>query len=154
MAQLMNIKIKITYITDGYIGNDDKNIKLIEDNSNEFKAYAIGIGDEFDYNLIKNAAIVGKGSYSFCPNIYNLNEIIVKEISNECYSYGHDIKVSLDLNEKYLIKLNEDIQYLKQNNYTMVKYNIQNKEEEINKNKIKLLLKHKFKKKEILEKIE
>ena len=149
----LELPMNIFLLTDGYIGNNEKVLQLIEENSNEFKVYSIGIGEEFDYDLIKNAGIAGKGNYNFCPKLDNLKEIIANEISNACYSYGHDIKVSLDLNEKDLIKFNEDMQYLKQNTYTIVKYNIQNKEE-MNNNKIKLILKHKYKKEEILENME
>ena len=138
--------INIFLLTDGKIENEDKGnktLKLIEENNNEFKVYSIGIGNDFDSDFIKNSGILGRGNYNFCPDISNLKEIIVNEITKACCSFGHYIKGILDSNEKCIIKLNEEMTYSKQNNYINIKYINEIKEEEdINNKKINLLLKH------------
>ena len=73
----------IFLLTDGDINDKKETLNIIEKkNSNEFFVFSIGIGKEFDKDLIKSAGILGKGSYDFCSDIKDLNEIILKEIRN------------------------------------------------------------------------
>ena len=61
------------------VENKDNVLKLIEQNNSKYTIYSIGIGNDFDENLIKNADIIGKGNYNFCKDLDNLNSIIVSE---------------------------------------------------------------------------
>ena len=111
-------------------------MNLIENNSERYKVYSIGIWDNFDEDLIKNAGIIGKGHYNFCQDIKKLNEIIASEVSrasrpiilnfsiksnldpiNLCLNYG-----KIDNNE-LSIKKNEAIYF-----YYMIQSNIINKD--------------------------
>ena len=78
----INLPRNIFLLTDGYIENKEDTLAIIEKNSNKYSVYSIGIGNDFDEDLIKNAGILGKGNYNFCKNINGLNEIIATELSN------------------------------------------------------------------------
>ena len=78
----INLPKNIFLLTDGKIGDNKSTLNIIEENSNDFFVYSIGIGKYFDEDLIKNAGTLGKGNYDFCYDIKDLNEIIVKEIKN------------------------------------------------------------------------
>ena len=126
----------IFILTNGCVVNKEETLNLIENNSERYKVYSIGIGDNFDEDLIKNAGIIGKGHYNFCQDIKKLNEIIASEVSrasrpnisnfsiksnldpiNLCLNYG-----KIDNNELF-IKKNEAIYF-----YYMIQSNIINKD--------------------------
>lgn len=91
----INIKLprNIFLLTDGNIEDKSDTLQIIEQNIDEFFVYSIGIGNNFDENLIKNAGIIGKGKYNFCPNIDRLNEIIAKEVNNASGNYFIDFRI-------------------------------------------------------------
>ena len=130
----------IFLLTDGEIENKKMTLNLIEENSNEFFIYSIGIGNYFDRDLIKNASILGKGYYEFCTNIKDLNEIIVKELKNASKSFYSDFEFNSNLDENNLYKLNDNkLSTLADNQIVNMKYVIKKKEIE----KIKLNIKYK-----------
>ena len=49
-------------MTDGEIDDKSDTLSIIEKNNNKFSIYSIGIGNDFDEDLIKNAGIIGKGN--------------------------------------------------------------------------------------------
>ena len=119
----INLPKNIFILTDGETYRKKDTLKLIEDNNNEFNVYAIGIGDCFDPDFIKQAGILGKGNYNFCEDINNLKNIIANEIKNASKPYivGLNIKSSLD------------------SNYS---YNVNDKNGDIEKNKLKLQIEY------------
>ena len=136
----------IFLLTDGEIDDKKKTLSIIEENSDEFFVYSIGIGSYFDKDLIKNAGILGKGNYEFCSDIKELNEIIVKEIKNSTNPFYSDFEFSSNLDDKNLYQLKEKISILKENQMINIKYITQDKKEkdEIETDKkIKLNLKYK-----------
>jgi len=89
-------------------------------------------GEINDKDLIKNAGIMGKGGFNFCPNLDGLNEIIVNEINKAISSYILDFKMncSLDNISKYkIIDIPEAIRY---NEIINVGYIAENKYKKIN----------------------
>ena len=117
----LKISKNIFLLTDGDIEDKEDTLALIENNNSIFQIYSIGIGNNFDKDLIENAGIVGKGNYDFCPNLGYLNKIIVSDINrivNQTYISQVTIISSLDKNnilnkteinclkEKEIMKLN------------------------------------------------
>ena len=106
-----NLEIKlpkyIFLLTDGEIDNKSSTLELIEKNNSIYSIYSIGIGNDFDEDLIKNAGIIGKGNYNFCRELDGLNSIISMEISKATSSFISDFIMKNTLqNEK--IELNEE----------------------------------------------
>jgi hypothetical protein len=107
----------IFLLTDGQIASKNRTLDLIEKNSNEFSVFSFGIGNDFDEDLIKNAGVLGKGNYSFCRDINELNQVIVSNLNNICVPYFHDLKISSSLDENNLYKLNNAKTIIKENRY-------------------------------------
>ena len=141
-----NIKLpkNIFLLTDGEVFDKKETLQIIEENSNEFFLYSIGIGKIFDKDLIKNAGILGQGNYNFCVDIEYLNEIVVNDIKNSSYSFAYDFEFDTKLNKKNIYPLNSKIN-MTQNHIANIKYIIENKKDEnINGEKLKLNLKYKI----------
>ena len=134
----------IFLLTDGAVDKVDETLKIIEEHSNDFFIYAIGIGKYFDKDLIENAGKLGKGNYNFCSDIKFLNQIIVKEIKNTSKLILSDIEFTSNLDEKNLYKLDDNkISIQRENQIANIKYIIEDKKEE-KKDLIKYKLKYKF----------
>ena len=129
----INLPRNIFLLTDGEILNKEDTLSIIENNSNQFSVYSIGIGNDFDKDLIKNAGILGKGNFNFCQNIEELNEIIATELSEATTSYISNInfKSSFD-DKKYIYKTNSEDIIIKKNRIIDFIYIIENKEEKEN----------------------
>ena len=102
----INLPKNIFLLTDGEIDDKKKTLALIEKNNSKFTIYSIGIGNDFDEDLIKNAGIIGKGNYNFCKNLDNLNSVIASEIGRATSSYSSNLKITTNLNDKNIIKNN------------------------------------------------
>ena len=98
----------IFLLTDGEIVNKDKTLKLIEKNSTKFSVFSIGIGNAFDKDLIKNAGILGKGSYNFCYNINELNKTITNEISKAISPFISKLSIKTSLDKNNIINNNDE----------------------------------------------
>ena len=94
----------IILLTDGEAWDKEKGLILIEKNNSKFMLHSIGIGNDFDEDLIKNAATLGKGNYNFCKDLDNLNNIIASEINKATSSYVTNIEIKSNLDEKNKIK--------------------------------------------------
>ena len=123
----------IFLLTDGEIDSKKDTLNLIEKNSNEFSVFSFGIGNDFDEDLIKNAGVLGKGNYSFCRDINELNQVIVSNLNNICVPFFHDLKISSSLDENNLYKLNDATTIIKENRIYHFGYLNACSEEEINK---------------------
>ena len=94
----------IILLTDGEAWDKEKGLNLIEQNSSKFILNSIGIGDDFDEDLIKNAAILGKGNYNFCKDINNLNNIIASQINKVTSKYITNLQIKTNMDNKNIIK--------------------------------------------------
>ena len=128
----------IFLLTDGEIDSKYYTLNLIEKNSNEFSVFSFGIGNDFDEDLIKNAGVLGKGNYSFCRDINELNQVIVSNLNNICVPFFHDLKISSFLDENNLYKLNDATTIIKENRIYHFGYLNACSEEETKKNRILL----------------
>ena len=140
----------IFLLTDGEIKDKDLTLEIIEKYSSKFSIFSIGIGDSFDKDLIKNAGIIGKGGFNFCPNLEGLNEIIVNAINKSISSYILDFKMncSLDNINKYRVcEIPETIRnnkiinvgYIVENKYKKINVDIEYFDEKIIKNKYNII---------------
>jgi len=139
----INLPINIFLLTDGEIDNKEDTLAIIEKNSDKFSIYSIGIGNDFDKDLIKNAGIIGKGNYNFCTNIQGLNEVIATEVCNACNPYISNFNIKSNLDEKNIYKMNNinDI-IIRKNKVCYFNYIIEKNEENENINKINIDIKY------------
>ena len=142
----INLPRNIFLLTDGEIDNKKDTLTLIENNSDKYSIYSIGIGNYFDKDLIRNAGVIGKGSYNFCQNIEGLNEVIATEVSNASTPFisFFNLISPFDIKNKY--KLNSNDIIMKKNKIINFSYILDNEEKEensINENKIKIEIKYK-----------
>ena len=134
----------IFLLTDGAVDDKEQTLKIIEENSNVFRIYSIGIGSDFDDDLIKNAGVLGKGNYNFCNDIKDLNKVIVNEIKNSSKPFYCGFEFNTNLDENNLYKLNEKLSIIRENQLVNLKYIIKEEKEKEEKNDIiKLSLKYK-----------
>ena len=129
-----NIKLpkNIFLLTDGEINNKEDTLEIIEEYSSKFSIYSIGIGDDFDQDLIKNAGIIGKGGYNFCQNLDNLNTIIVSEINKAINPYIQNLSIKTSLDDNNILKLYDIPEIIRSNQIINIGYITENKIGKIN----------------------
>ena len=94
---------------------------LIKENSNIFRIHSIGIGNNFDKELINLTGKYGKGSSNYVENLNNINKTIIKILNKCLLPYLYDINITfLNIN-------NED-----SNNIFVNKFNYAYQDEIIN----------------------
>ena len=145
----INLPKSIFLLTDGAINNKKETLELIEKYSSYYRIYSIGIGDSFDTDLIKNAGVIGKGSYNFCSNLGDLNSIVASEINKCCTDFVTDLSINCNLDKNNLI--NNIIPSFIRENEIINLYYILIKEDNQNE-KIKLDIKYKDEEKKIVQK--
>ena len=140
----INLPRSIILLTDGEAWDKEKGLNLIEQNSTKFILNTIGIGNDFDEDLIKNAAVLGKGNYNFCKDINNLNNVIASEINNATSSYVTNIQIKTNIDDKNIIGKNIlpnilrdnsiiNLYYILDKNIDKININIKYDDKEINK---------------------
>lgn len=77
----------IFLLTDGYVDDKDSCLYVIEKYSEKFRIHSLGIGNDFDKELIEKAGKLGKGSYSFIENIEEMNKIIIEALNKSLRPY-------------------------------------------------------------------
>ena len=130
-----NIKLKrnIFILTDGYVEDKEKTLDIIKKNKKLFSIYSIGIGDEFDEDLIKSAGILGNGNYNFCVDFNDLNSMIVNEINISTCPFISRLDLNSDLDNNYLVKIGIIPVDIKRDMIINLGYINEKKEEENNK---------------------
>jgi hypothetical protein len=119
----------IFLLTDGEIDNKKETLELIEKYSQNFSIFSIGIGSSFDKDLIKNAGIIGRGGFNFCPDLNNLNSIIIKEINKCTQPYISNFIIQSTLDEKYLYKAFDLPEIVRNNQIINIGYIIEDNKE-------------------------
>ena len=128
----INLPRNIFLLTDGEIDNKKQTLDLIYKNSSKYSIYSIGIGRNYDKDLIKNAGIIGKGGYNFCEDLGQINTIIVNEINKSISSFYSNINIKTSLDSENMV--NNSIPNLMRDNENInLNFIINNKE---NNNKI------------------
>ena len=108
----------IILLTDGEVEDKNECFNLIKENCNMFKVHSIGIGNDFDEELIKSCGIYGKGSFNFVKNLSYINSVVIKILKKCIMPYLYDIKFTLLNNNKnkenkenIIFSKNEDFVY-------------------------------------------
>ena len=114
LKETINFPKAIFILTDGAISNKEKTLELIKKNNNKYSIYSIGLGKEFDKDLIKKAGMMGKGNSYFCSDVKNLTLITSKSINDfitSCHNNLNNIqnfKLTSSLPDKDIL-LSDDI---------------------------------------------
>ena len=85
----MNIHLakNIFLLTDGQVDNKEECVQIIADSSNIFRFHALGIGSDYDKDLIEKAGSVGKGSSYFVNDINNIKNEIINSLNHSMRPY-------------------------------------------------------------------
>ena len=138
MYDKLNLPKNIFILTDGESFRRKDALKLIEENNEEFSVYSIGIGDYFDEEFIKQAGILGKGNYNFCQDISGLKNIITNQVKSAQKPFITGLKINSSLNSKCIFSVNDKSLLIKNNHFYSFKYVLDDKNDIIENDKIKL----------------
>ena len=103
----INLTKNIFLLTDGEIEDKERTLDTIKSNNSKFRIFSIGIGRDFDEDLIKRAGLLGKGGYNYCKEISELNSVVAKEINNVNNPWISLFKLNCDLDNENMIKKTE-----------------------------------------------
>ena len=91
MYEKINLSKNILLLTDGEVEDKNECFNLIKDNCKMFRIHSIGIGSDFDKELIKLSGKYGKGSSNFVENLKNINNVVIKILNSCLRPYLYDI---------------------------------------------------------------
>ena len=128
----INLPKNIIVLTDGVVENKNNTLKLVEKMSSKFSIFSIGIGIDFDKDLVKSMGVLGKGNYTFCENIDNLKSIFGQQIKDIFCSYNLDLSIKSSIDDKNLIKNDLIYNTVRKNQILNVNYITDLKEDKIN----------------------
>ena len=77
----INLSKHIFLLTDGQVNDREGCINLITANSNKFRLHALGIGNNFDKNLIERSGKLGKGSSFFIEDVEKISSVIIDALN-------------------------------------------------------------------------
>ena len=129
----------IFLLTDGDVDDKEGTLNEIESNNSKFRIVSIGIGEDFDEDLIKRSGILGKGGYNYCKDLSVLNSVVAKEINNVNNPWIAEFKLNCDLDNENMIKKTEVPDFIKSNDIINFHYIIPRKN--IDKIKFEIIIK-------------
>ena len=109
----INLSKNILLLTDGEVENKNECFNLIKENCKMFRIHSIGIGTDFDKELIKLSGKYGKGSSNFVENLKNINNVVIKILNSCLRPYLYDI----DLNFLNMKKEEKETIFVKVDKY-------------------------------------
>ena len=121
----INLSKNILLLTDGEVDNKNECFNLIKENCKMFRIHSIGIGNDFDKELIDLSGKYGKGSSNFVEDLKNINNVVIK-ILNKCIRpYLYDINLNfLNMNieekESIFVKIDNYIYQDEIINYSFI----------------------------------
>ena len=92
----INLSRNIFLLTDGEVFDREKCIELISVNSSKFRLHSLGIGNDFDKQLIEQCGRLGKGTSSFVGNLEKIDEIVIDVLNKGLRPYITDIKFNFE----------------------------------------------------------
>ena len=90
----------IILLTDGDLDDKRECLRLIQENENEFRVHAIGIGKNYKKETIMQIGKVGNGSYSFVDNLGDINSSVIDTVNLCLRNYLY--KVNFDIRDSYI----------------------------------------------------
>ena len=95
----------IFVLTDGIIEDKENTLNLIGSYSDKFTLHSLGIGHDYDKDLVKRSAIVGNGNYYFIENLEDININVINALKNSLIT--KKIKCNYEVNPKPYIEYNQ-----------------------------------------------
>ena len=92
----INLSKNIILLTDGYVTYKEECLELIKNNSTKFRVHAIGIGENFDENLIQKSGELGKGTSSFVKDFQKINSAVIQALNKGLRPYITNIKFEFE----------------------------------------------------------
>ena len=93
----------IFLLTDGQVNNKEECVQIIADSSNIFRYHALGIGNDYDKDLIEKAGTVGKGSSYFVNDINNIKNEVINSLNHSMRPYLVNCAFDMQLQNYKLI---------------------------------------------------
>lgn len=91
----INLAKTIFLLTDGFVDDKTTCLDIIAKSSDTFRVQSLGIGQNFDRELIEKCGFLGKGSYSYIENVEQMKSIIIESLNKSLRNYLGDGKVEL-----------------------------------------------------------
>ena len=123
----INLSRNIFLLTDGEVFDREKCIEIISANSSKFRLHSLGIGNDFDKQLIEQCGKLGKGSSSFVRDLEKIDEVVIDVLNKGLRPYITDIQFDFenykDEISSNIIKVNPTNNFTYQNevmNYSFI----------------------------------
>lgn len=94
--QTQNAIRQLVFITDGAVANEFELMKLLNETTNKFRLFTIGIGSAPNGYFMKKAAQFGRGSYVFIQNTHEVESKISTLMAKISQPSITDIQLNLD----------------------------------------------------------
>ena len=113
----LNLANNIIVFTDGLVSNIEQLCHTISNNQKHFRLHALGIGFNFDKNLIDRISQAGKGIKGYIPDYLSINIVIFKILQMYTRSYYKNLELIIEKennyfnNKKYIIFPNSSFIY-------------------------------------------
>ncbi len=113
----LNLANNIIVFTDGLVSNIEQLCHTISNNKKHFRLHALGIGANFDKNLIDRMSQAGRGIKAYIPDYLSINIVIFKILQMYTRSYYKNLELIIEKennyfnNKKYIIFPNSSFLY-------------------------------------------
>jgi len=113
----LNLANNIIVFTDGLVRNIEQLCHTISNNKKHFRLHALGIGINFDKNLIDRISQAGNGIKAYIPDFLSINIVIFKILQMYTRSYYKNLELIIEKennyfnNKKYIIFPNSSFIY-------------------------------------------
>ena len=127
----INLPRNIMLLSDGEILIEEEGLNLIKQNNSKYTFHAIGIGNNYNEDLIKKIAIVGKGNFDFYKNLEYINKNTVSEFNkaNNCIT---NLKIKSNLDDDNVLGKNFVPNIIKDNSIVNFYYIVNKNIDKIN----------------------
>ena len=97
----LNLANNIIVFTDGLVPNIEQLCHTISNNKKHFRLHALGIGLNFDKNLIDRMSQAGKGIKAYIPDYLSINIVIFKILQMYTRSYYKNLELIIEKENNY-----------------------------------------------------
>ena len=127
----INLPRNIILLSDGESLIEEEGLNLIKQNNSKYTFHAIGIGNNYNEDLIKKIAIVGKGNFDFYKNLEYINKNTVSEF-NKANNYITNLKIKSNLDDDNILGKNFVPNIIKDNSIVNFYYIVNKNIDKIN----------------------